>query len=304
MTVLLLAVLVITGVWLFLIAPGRCAHEQRAPFEQRAYAHRGLYEKDQSVPENSLAAFAAAAQAGYGVELDVQLTRDKLLVVFHDDTLLRACQLNARVDAYTYEELRGMSLFGTNHRIPLFADVLAVIDGRIPMIVELKSGGDWVGNCESTLAHLQAYKGAYCVESFDPHIVRWFRVNAPDILRGQLSEAYRFSRKAAPWYETLIMSRVLTNRLTKPHFIAYRIGPKCLSVRAAEWLGAMRVCWTARPEDDWLRLKGENDCVIFEHFRPETRFGGDRTPLSAVIGPLDRDRKAEQRACLTDAGKR
>lgn len=301
---LLLIALLAIGLWLFLIAPGRRQRERRAFFEKRTFAHRGLYAKDQSVPENSLAAFAAAVQAGYGVELDVQLTKDKRLVVFHDDTLKRACGVDARLDAYTYGELRAMPLFGTNHRIPLFSDVLGVIDGRIPVIVELKSGGDWPGNCESTLSHLRACKGPYCVESFDPHIVRWFRKNAPDILRGQLSEAYRFSSKAAPWYTALLMSRVLTNVFTRPQFIAYRIGPKCLSVRAAEWLGAMRVCWTARPEHDWGSLTRQNDCIIFEHFRPETRFDGGKAPLQETIEQLDRDLKAEQRTCLTDAGKK
>ena len=192
--------------------------------------------------------------------------------MFHDDDLKRACGIDARVDAYSYDELQTLSLFGTQERIPLFTDVLAVLDGKIPMIVELKSGGDWKTLCPKTLELLQAYKGDYCVESFHPLLVRWFYVNAPQILRGQLSEAARFSRKGLPLYQAIMMSRLFTNILTHPQFIAYRVGPKCLSVRICEWLGAMRVAWTARPTDDHARLTRHNDAIIFEHYRPETHF--------------------------------
>lgn len=272
MWIALAVLLVLLTLWLALIMPARSTKAQRAPFSGRTYAHRGLFSADQSVPENSLPAFRAAVEADYGVELDVQLTRDKQVVVFHDDDLKRACGMPARVDAYSYEELQTLSLFGTTEKIPLFTDVLKTIDGKIPMIVELKSGGDWKALCPKTLELLQAYKGDYCVESFHPSLVRWFYLNAPGILRGQLSEAARYSRKGLPLYQAIMMSRLFTNILTHPHFIAYRVGPKCLSVRISEALGAMRVCWTARPTDDHAKLTRHNDAIIFEHYRPESRF--------------------------------
>jgi glycerophosphoryl diester phosphodiesterase len=139
---------------------------QRAPFQNRTFAHRGLFEADQIVPENSLPAFRAAVEAGYGVELDVQLTKDKVVVVFHDDNLKRVCGVDARVDSYTFEELQAFPLLHTGERIPAFMDVLGVLGGRIPMIVELKSGGDWKTLCEKTLALLKDYRGDYCVEAF------------------------------------------------------------------------------------------------------------------------------------------
>lgn len=272
MWIAITVLLVLAALWLALIMPARSTKAQRAPFCGRTFAHRGLFSADQSVPENSLPAFAAAVSADYGVELDVQLTKDKQVVVFHDDDLLRACGIDARVDAYTFEELQAFPLFGTQERIPLFTDVLATISGKIPMIVELKSGGDWKTLCPKTLELLTAYKGDYCVESFHPLLVRWFYLHAPMILRGQLSEAARYSRKGLPLYQALLMSRLFTNVLTHPHFIAYRVGPKCLSVRLCEALGAMRVCWTARPTDDHAKLTRQNDAIIFEHYRPETRF--------------------------------
>lgn len=266
------AVIAVLAIWLILIMPARSDKEQREPFQNRTFAHRGLYEKDQSVPENSLPAFKNAVEAGYGVELDVQLTKDHVVVVFHDDDLKRVCGVDARVDAYTFEELQAFPLFGTGERIPTFTDVLAVLDGKIPVIVELKSGGDWKRLCELTWELLKNYYGDYCVESFHPLLVRWFYKNAPQILRGQLSEAARYSKKFMPLYQSVMMSRLLTNVLTHPQFVAYHIGPKCLSVRICEALGAMRVAWTARETDDHEKLKKRNDAIIFEHYRPDARY--------------------------------
>ena len=272
MWIALTVLLILCTLWLALIMPARSTKGQRAPFQNRMFAHRGLFEADQSIPENSLPAFRAAVNAGYGVELDVQLTKDKQVVVFHDDNLKRGCGVDARVDAYTYDELQAFSLFGTAEKIPLFTEVLETIGGTIPMIVELKSGGDWKTLCQKTLDLLTAYRGDYCVESFHPMLVRWFYLHAPQILRGQLSEAARYSNSYMPRYQSIMMSRLLTNILVHPQFIAYRVGPKCLSVRICEAFGAMRVAWTARPTDDHARLTKRNDAIIFEHYRPEPRF--------------------------------
>lgn len=266
------AAVLFVALWCFLVAPGRLTKAQRAPFCGRMYAHRGLYEADQSVPENSLAAFWRAAEAGYGIELDVQRTRDGEIVVFHDESMLRACGVEKHIREYTLAELRDIPLFGTEHRIPRFADVLDAVGGRVPLIVELKYAADWQPLCGETLRLLRAAGGAYCVESFHPRIVRWFYKNAPEVVRGQLSEAYRYSHKNLPWYESLMMSRLLCNFLTRPQFVAYRIGPMCLSARLCELLGAMRVRWTARPENDLAKLQAGADAIIFEHMRPERTF--------------------------------
>ena len=152
MWIALAVLLLFAALWLALILPARSTKAQRAPFVRRMFAHRGLFLADQSVPENSIPAFRAAVAAGYGVELDVQLTKDKVVVVFHDDDLKRVCGVDARVDAYTFAELQAFPLLSTGERIPTFSDVLAILDGKIPMIVELKSGGDWKTLCEKTLA--------------------------------------------------------------------------------------------------------------------------------------------------------
>lgn len=265
-----LAPALLLALWLYLIAPGRASRDRRAPFEGRSFAHRGLYELDQSVPENSLEAFRRAVAAGYGAELDVQRTRDGQIVVFHDDSMLRACGVDRAIRDFTYEELQAFPLFGTEARIPLFSDVLQIFDGKQPLIVELKYGPDWPLLCEATRRMLDEYRGPACVESFHPAMVRWFWRHDPKRLRGQLSEAACFSRKHVKWYLAFAMSRLLSNCLTRPQFIAYRLGPKPLSVRLAEGMGAMKVLWTAREPREHPRHMRENHAVIFEGYRPGT----------------------------------
>ena len=263
------AVFLILAVWIFLVFPGRASREARAPFEGRAFAHRGLYELDQSVPENSLPAFRRAVEAGYGAELDVQMTKDGQVVVFHDDDLKRGCGVDGRICDMTLAEVRELRLFGTEERIPLFSEVLAVFGGKQPLIVELKYAPNWKPLSDATRKMLGEYRGEACIESFHPAIVRDFRRNDPGRVRGQLSQQAHLYRGSVPAWQAFAVSRLLTNFLTRPQFIAYCIGPKPLSVRLCEAFGALKVCWTAREADKHaLRMK-EYHTVIFEDYRPE-----------------------------------
>ena len=254
--------------WVFLVFPGRSSQEQRAPFEKRAFAHRGLYEPDQSVPENSLAAFRRAAEAGFGAELDVQLTKDGRVVVFHDDDLKRACGQEGGISDYTLAELREFRLFQTEERIPLFSDVLRVFGGRLPLIVEIKRCPGAKELCAAVREQLAAYPGPACVESFDPLIVFDFRRNDPERLRGQLTQPFACYRGLMPPVPGWLLSRLFFNAAARPHFIACRLGPRPLSVRLCEVLGAMKVCWTAREAEKHEERMRENDAVIFEAYLP------------------------------------
>ena len=227
--------------WLFL-RPGRYGEAQKQLVYGVNHAHRGLHTKDKTVPENS-------------VELDIQLSRDGQVVVFHDDTLDRVCGVHGRVDEFTFEELRGMRLCGTQETIPLLTEVFEVMGGRTPMIIELKTGRRNDELCEKGLALMRAYNGPYCIESFDPRIVRWFRKNAKDVLRGQLSDAPASFRD-------------------EPKPLAFALGPgkKPWTARLAEAMGAIRVCWTVRPEDDINAKEAENDAVIFEFYHPAPKY--------------------------------
>ena len=252
-----------------LLAPGQAPDSKKAPFLGRNFAHRGLHSEDQSVPENSLKAFELAAEVGYGMELDVQLSKDGQVVVFHDDTLDRVCGVAARVDEVDYADLKTLPLFGTDERIPLFSEVLALVAGRTPLIVELKTGLRNEELCEKAHALLRTYGGAYCIESFNPFIVAWWRFHAPTVLRGQLAqlpeEYIRGGRKLA---EALVLGNTLLNVAARPQFIAYRIGPKPAAVRFAEALGAMPVGWTSHSRDS----EAGRDAVIFEYYTPDIRY--------------------------------
>ena len=249
----------------FLLAPGRATKRQKAPFMGRNFAHRGLHSRDMSVPENSLKAFELAAAAGYGVELDVQLSKDGQVVVFHDDTLRRVCGVEGRVDEYTFAELQQMRLCGTGETIPLFSDVLNTIRGRGGIICELKTGRRNRELCKKTYELICGYRGDICIESFDPFIVSWFRFHAPELLRGQLAtDSYKDQKP----FIGFLLKRCLMNFIARPQFIAYKLTKKPLCVRFSELLGAMKVAWTSH---DPRNEKGK-DAVIFEFYRPNISF--------------------------------
>ena len=250
------------GAPLAFFAPGRSTRRQRRPFYGVNFAHRGLHSRDKRVPENSLEAFRLAAKAGYGVELDVQLSRDGQVVVFHDDTLKRVCGVEGRVDERDYAELRTLSLCGSDQGIPLLREVLDVIRGAGPIIVELKNGRRNRELCEKTHALLEDYRGDVCIESFNPFIVAWFRFHAPDLVRGQLATLGRFYREESHMgaAQAFLLSHNLLNPLARPQFIAYRIGYRPPTVRLTEALGAMRFGWTSHEP----RNEKGRDGVIFE----------------------------------------
>lgn len=250
----------------YLISPEKPSVSKTVPFTGRNFAHRGLHTKDGSAPENSLPAFEAAALMGYGVELDVHLTADDKVVVFHDDNLERMCGDPRKIENLTYAELQEFSLGNTDCKIPLLSEVLDVLSEK-PIILEIKRGSRNNLLCALTLAQIQEYKGPICVESFDPFIVGWFKKNAPHILRGQLScEKSQLTGISKP--TAFMLSNLLTNFIARPNFIAYGIGKKPLTVKLCEKMGAMKVAWTSKSEANELG----NDAVIFEHYLPRVRF--------------------------------
>ena len=254
---------------LAMLFPGGSTRRQRAPFRGVNFAHRGLHTRDRAVSENSLEAFRLAARAGYGIELDVRLSRDGQVVVFHDDDLKRVCGVDKRVDELDWAELRELRLCGTEHGIPLFSDALDVIRGRGPLIVELKNGPRNRELCEKTYALLEQYRGDVCIESFSPFIVGWFRLHGRDLLRGQLATLTRdYCKDGIKLPTAFLLSHCLFNFIGRPQFIAYRIGYRPPTVRLAELLGALRFGWTSHEP----RNERGRDGVIFEFYKPRVKF--------------------------------
>ena len=234
-------------------------------FYHRNFAHRGLHDIEAGIPENSIPAFKAAAEAGYGIELDVQLSKDGQVVVFHDDTVDRMCEAKGRVDSFDYAELKEMKLLNTNETIPLFTEVLDVVkEGTGPLIVELKNGPNNGELCEKTLAILKEYTGVYCIESFNPLIVNWFKKNAPYIFRGQLATKKENYKGYANSLASILANCTLC-AINKPDFIAYENIKRPRKVLAYRRKGVMLMAWTSKePDVD----QAQNDAVIFEGYRP------------------------------------
>lgn len=239
-------------------------------FARVPYAHRGLWDMNQGIPENSLPAFARAAEYGCAIELDVHLTADGRLVVFHDDTLLRMCQLDRRVEELDYETIARCRLLGTDCRIPLLSEVLELVDGRVPLLIEMKLPGRDLSLCPALADLLEQYSGAYMVESFQPFGLRWFRKNRPEILRGQLSAKYAFSEPPA-FLLKVASTQLLLNWISRPDFIAYNyrhygslgtILQACL-FRTPFWV------WTVCSEQAYRNCRSRFSGIIFESVIPE-----------------------------------
>ena len=252
------------------VRPGpRRAEAKR--FARGCYAHRGLH--NAALPENSMAAFRAAVEAGYDIELDVQLSRDGVPMVFHDATLARMCAVDGRLSDYTAEELSRMPLAGhAEHTIPTLAEVLRMVDGRVMLLVEIKGEKDIAPVCEGAAALLDAYDGPFCVESFSPYVVRWLRDNRPAWVRGQLSS--RFLRD--PRHRNvsgLIMQLLLTNFLTKPAFIAYdcRYSRYFSLAIATRLFRAYSLGWTVKSNGQEHACRDRFDGIIFEGYLPKKR---------------------------------
>lgn len=211
------------ALYLFSILPRRSRlHEMRA-FMKTRFAHRGYHCAARKIPENSLAAFHAALDSHYGIELDVHLTKDGQVAVFHDDTLDRVCGVPGTVESYLYNDLKQLCLLHTKERIPLLSDVLACVNGRVPLLIELKLPGRSLRLCEKTYELLQAYKGPILIQSFNTLGLLWFRMHAPHILRGQLSSNLTADDDTAPYILRFLVKHMLSNVLGRPDFISYKL---------------------------------------------------------------------------------
>ena len=267
--------LIIPGILLLLAlafiyaVKGRNGHKDLPELKKWYYAHRGLH--GEGAPENSLLAFQRAMDAGYGMELDVHLLKDGELAVIHDSSLLRTAGADVFVEELTANQLDAYSLEGTNEKIPLLSDVLKLIQGNVPLIVELKPvKGNYAQLCQIACNLLQNYDGPYCIESFDPRCIGWLRKHRPHVIRGQLTEDFFKTNSKLPWLVKFMMKHQLYNFLTNPDFVAYRYADRRTlsnSVCRKIW-GVQGVSWTIRNEEDFVNAINEGWIPIFENFKP------------------------------------
>lgn len=243
------------------------------------YAHRGLHNKP-TVPENSMAAFRLALEKGYGMELDIHLTKDGKLAVIHDPSLKRTARVDLMIEDLTLEEAKLYFLEESEERIPELKELLELVAGRVPLIVELKVGKTAAGEdttaqlCQTAAAELDAYSAKYsgqaptlwCIESFSPTAVKWFRENRPDIVRGQLAGDINHHGRVITPFQNFLVRQLLINHMSKPDFVAYNYRDR-FDGGVRRWKGPL-FYYTIKSYEDLKELEGRGAAGIFEQFDP------------------------------------
>ena len=248
---------------------GRKGHPGLARLQGWNYAHRGLH--SEGVPENSMAAFRTALEKGYGIELDIHLLQDGNLAVIHDHSLLRTAGADIQIESLTTADLENYRLEGTGETIPTFRQVLALFDGKAPLIVELKATSKNYGALvDAAMAQLQDYPGDYCIESFDPRCIYYLKKHYPAVIRGQLTENFLAGKTKLPWIIKFLLTHQLENFLLQPDFVAYKFADRAnLGNQIVRKLwGVQGVTWTLRNPQDHKTAVTEGWLPIFENYEP------------------------------------
>lgn len=259
------ALVLIAVIYLFAVSP-RLGKKFNLP--EKGYAHRGLWDKEK--PENSLPAFAAAVENGFGIETDIHLSADGIPVVFHDNTLERMCGDKRTVEECTYEELSKLSLAGSGEKIPLFSEFLELVGGKVPLLIELKGESFSAELCDVIAPMLDKYNGEFVIESFNPLLLKRMGQLRPQIIRGQLVTCPNRRKYPGSRVRNFALAAMLTNFLSRPDFIAYDLEyPNGMGIFVAtRVLRARRCVWTPRDPETYRKFISRGDCPIFEGFVP------------------------------------
>lgn len=258
----------LVAVFLFLIFPAVRRHPDRKILKGVKFAHRGLHSVYENTPENSIPAFKAAIEKGVGIETDIHITADGKVVVFHDDNLKRMCSLDGAPEDKTLEELKKLKLCNTEFTIPSFEEFLKLVDGKVPLLIELKtkSPKTCAPLCNAANELLKDYEGKYFIQSFYPPALLWYRKNKKEIMRGQLSSGY-FKEKGI---HMKMLSCLLFNFLARPDFVSYEIKyEKHFCRRLCAFLGAYSFGWTFKSQEEIEENKKKFPTQIFENFIPQ-----------------------------------
>lgn len=253
--------------FLFALFPTLRRHPDRTVLKGARIAHRGLHDLAKDTPENSLAAFKAAIEAGYPIETDLHLTADGQVAVFHDDTLARMCGVEGEPEKMTLAELKELRLAEGSQQIPTLAELLELVEGKVPLLIEFKckNAAGATPLCEAADRLLAEYTGRYLIQSFNPLAVRWYKKNRPDVCRGQLASAFYRD----PPVQKLI-GCLLFNCLTRPDFISYEhLHANHICRRLCRRLGGFPVGWTFHSQQEIDAHTKDFETFIFEGFIPE-----------------------------------
>lgn len=263
--VLLVFVVVLLGVYVFLSSPHVLGSSKTSWLTSTLIAHRGLH--SETVPENSMAAFEAAVQAGYTIELDAQLTKDNQVVVLHDNDLNRVFDLDKKIIEMTYEELQAYTILDSDQKIPLLSDVIAMIDDQVPVMIEVKNDLE-VGTIEGAIYEvMKNYDGRFAIIAFNPYSLEWFKNNAPNMMRGQISGHFKLSEEAKAkgekplvWYKQFMLSNLLMNFTSRPNFIVYEVkDTSMLRIISIKVMNVPLIGYTIDSQLEYDQYKGKYD---------------------------------------------
>ena len=231
-------------------------------------AHRGLHTKD--IPENSLSAFENALKNNYAIELDVQFTKDKEVVVFHDENLKRITNDTRNIEDVNYDELKNLRLGNTNEIIPTLEEVLELVDSKDAILIEIKDCKDYIELSEKTYEILKGYEGNYAIQSFNPFILEWYKNNASEVVRGQLSGTFTEGSESLNSFEKFALKNMLLNFKSKPNYIGYDLeGIPKSKLESLRKKGVPIIVWTVKNKEDMEKAYKYSDNITFENFLPK-----------------------------------
>lgn len=238
---------------------------------EKFIAHRGFFDNENGIPENSLLAFQNAIDNGYAIELDVHVIADDTVVVFHDNSLGRMTGKDGYIKQLTADTLKDYKLLNTEETIPTLQQVFDLVDGKTPILIEIKSENVKVGADEAKIYEvLKNYKGEFAIQSFNPFTVEWFKNNAPEITRGLLSSKFKKSAdNPKSWIKRLALRNMLFNKRAKPQFIAYNaLDLPANILKGKKCKGVPILGWTIKSQAQYLEIVKYVDNIIFQDFKP------------------------------------
>ena len=250
----------------------RNGNKDMEKFLNYKYAHRGFH--GEGAEENSFSAYERAIERGYGIEIDIRFSKDGSLVVFHDETLKRVCGVDKRVSDLTVSELKELRLGNTADTIPTLAELLSFIDGRAPLLIEIKQDVGEGNVAEAAVEALKSYKGDFLIQSFNPKAVAVFRKKMPHTVRGILSDNFfRDKSRRKPLY--FLLKNLLLNFICRPDFVSFNHSEwkRSFTLRFARRVyGSTIFAWTLRSAEEEKNAKALGfSGLIFENYESEAK---------------------------------
>ena len=229
--------------------------------------HRGLHGVDGLI-ENTRKSFTEAIKHGFGIEIDTNILKDGTIVVFHDKTLKRMFGIDQALKDLTYDEIKSLIIPGTHETIPTLDEVLTLIRGQVPLMIEIKPFGDKKRHSSAVNDALKGYPYEVAVQSYDPSIVYWFKKHSKAHIRGQISEYFTDSKMSNVMQK--LLRRMIFNRLTKPDFINYRLEDMPNKyIEKARKQGILILAYAARSNKALTYARKTFDNAVFENFIPK-----------------------------------